>query len=197
MRLTRDDRGGWRRPALATLGLVLALLSAPPPAATAEPRPIEVTVLALRGYDPVSYFLPEGPRPGSAQFEVPWGGRIWRFASEANRAVFRRDPDVYAPRLGGFDAAGILDRRLVEADPAVFAVIGERLYLFRNDGRRSRFVAEPALARSAEAIWPGLRTLLDDPGEFGMVQAPPKPGEASRSKPDRAPPGRPLRGEPR
>lgn len=197
MRLTRDDRDGWRRPALAALGLVLAVLSAPSPAAKAEPGPTEVTVLALRGYDPVSYFLPEGPRPGSSHFEVLWGGRIWRFASQANRAVFRRDPDVYAPRLGGFDAAGILDRRLVEADPAVFAVLGERLYLFRNDGRRARFVAEPALARSAEAIWPGLGTLLDDPGEFGVVPAPPKPSEVPRSKADRGPPGRPLRGAPR
>jgi hypothetical protein len=195
MRLTGDDRGGSRRfrPAvLAALGLILAGPGGPPVPARSEPGATQVTVLGLRGYDPVSYFLPEGPQPGSARFEEPWGGRIWRFASEANRAVFQRDPDIYAPRLGGFDAAGILDRRLVDADPAVFAILGERLYLFRNGERRGRFLAEPALAGSAEAIWPGLRSLLDDPGETG---AGPDGGTA---RPAEGPPARGrLRDEPR
>lgn len=119
--------------------------------------------LALNGYDPVSYFLPDGPQPGSARFEEEWGGRVWRFALEADRTAFRRDPDVYAPRLGGYDAAAILDRRLADADPAVFAILDGRLYLFRDAERRARFVADPALARKAEAIWPTLGRLLEDP----------------------------------
>ena len=67
--------------------------------------------------------------------------QVWRFSSRANRAAFREDPPAYAPRLGGYDAAGILEGRLVDADPLVFAVIGERLYLFRDGGRRARFQA--------------------------------------------------------
>ena len=120
-------------------------------------------LLALRGFDPVSYFLDGGPLPGSDRFELSWGGRVWRFASAADRAVFRDDPETYAPRLAGYDAAGVLAGRLVDADPMVFAVIGERVYLFRDAERRARFLADPHLAQAAETAWPALRGLLDDP----------------------------------
>ncbi len=131
----------------------------------ARGEPTRFEPLALNGYDPVSYFLPEGPKSGAARFETRWDGRIWRFALDANRAAFLRDPTVYAPRLGGYDAAGILDQRIVDADPAIFALLDGRLYLFRDGKRRDRFLAEPALARQAEAIWPSLTRLLDDPEE--------------------------------
>ncbi len=159
--LTGGDRDGSRRRLLANGLAGLLLLAAP--AARGETTRIEA--LGLNGYDPVSYFMPDGPRGGSARFELPWNGQVWRFALEANRAAFQRDPTVYLPRLGGFDAAGILDRRLVEADPTVFAILDGHLYLFRDAERRQRFLEDPALARQAEAIWPGLTRLLDDPDD--------------------------------
>ncbi|AWN38766.1 hypothetical protein DK427_01225 [Methylobacterium radiodurans] len=118
-------------------------------------------MLALRGYDAVSYFLPGGPRPGSARFELSWAGRAWRFASAGNRAAFAAAPETYAPRLDGHDPVGVLDGRLVDADPLVFALIAGRLYLFRDEGRRARLVADPGLAERAEARWPGLAPLIE------------------------------------
>ncbi|WP_375463205.1 YHS domain-containing (seleno)protein [uncultured Methylobacterium sp.] len=123
--------------------------------------PILPGALALSGFDPVSCFLPDGPRAGLPRFELAHRGRTWRFASAANRAAFVREPETYAPRLGGHDAAGILDGRLVDADPLVFAVIAGRLYLFRDAGRRARFLADAALVDRAEALWPGLRRLTE------------------------------------
>ncbi len=117
--------------------------------------------LGLSGFDPVSYFLAAGPKGGTSGIEASDGGRTWRFASLANRTAFLRDPTVYTPRLGGYDVVGILDGRLVDADPLVFAVIGERLYLFRNAERRDRVLADPSLAEQAEAAWPTLRRLTD------------------------------------
>lgn len=164
MRLTGHDRDGSRRGGSARRAVLIALaLACAPNAVRAAPEPTRIVVLALRGFDPISYFTPEGPQPGNARFETVWNGSAWRFASEANRAVFQRDPGVYAPRLGGYDAAGILDRRLVDADPTVFAIFGDRLYLFRDEERRARFVADPALTKTAEGIWPELVPLLDDP----------------------------------
>ena len=118
-------------------------------------------IVGLSGFDPVSYFLPEGPQPGLAAFEASGAGRSWCFASAANRTVFLRDPTVYMPRLGGYDLVGILDGRLVDADPLVFALMGERLYLFRNPEHRDRVVADPSLAAKAEASWPTLQGLTD------------------------------------
>ncbi|MEA1832205.1 YHS domain-containing (seleno)protein [Methylobacterium durans] len=122
-----------------------------------------VPPLALRGFDPVSYFLPGGPASGNPAYEMAWDGRTWRFAKAANRDAFRRDPESYGPRLGGFDAVGVAEGRLVDADPLVFAILDSRLYLFRNAGRRAEALAEPDLARRAEARWPSLRPLMDAP----------------------------------
>ena len=154
------------------MALAASLMAAGLPAA-AEPDSTSIELLSLKGFDPVSYFLKPGPVAGAARFELTWGGRVWRFASGNDRAAFRDNPEVYAPRLGGFDAAGILDGRLVDADPLIFAVIGERLYLFRDTERRGRFLAEPELVRQAEAAWPGLQGQLDMPGKNPPLKNPP------------------------
>nr|WP_276592728.1 MULTISPECIES: YHS domain-containing (seleno)protein [unclassified Methylobacterium] len=164
MWLTRPDPAA-RSPACLTsrrtrvLAVCAALMLARPAAGESVGAPI--VLLTLNGFDPVSYFLADGPRAGTGRFELTWGGRVWRFASSANREAFRDDPATYAPRLGGYDAAGILEGRLVDADPLVFAVIGNRLYLFRDAGRRARFLADPGLVGQAEAAWPGLRDQPD------------------------------------
>jgi hypothetical protein len=110
--------------------------------------------LALRGYDPVSYAL-GAPLPGRAAWEGFWSGLSWRFAGPANRAAFLRDPEVYAPRLGGYDPLGIADGHLVEADPLVPLLRDGRLYLFRSPAHRA--AADAAVLAGAEARWPSLR----------------------------------------
>jgi hypothetical protein len=121
----------------------------------------ELTGLGLRGFDAVSYFLGT-PRAGEAALELLWSGVVWRFANEGNRAAFARDPKVYAPRLGGYDPSAAAEGALVAADPAVF-VVGERLYLFRNETSRARFLAEPSIEARAEARWPELSRGLVQP----------------------------------
>ena len=124
-------------------------------------------LLALNGFDAVSYFLPgaSGPRPGRPGYEIVWRGLTWRFASAGNRDAFAGDPIVYAPRLGGYDPVGVLEGRLVDADPLVFAILqgpaGEGLYLFRNAEHRARLVASPDLVAAAESRWPTLKGLTD------------------------------------
>lgn len=114
---------------------------------------------ALSGFDPVTSFG-SAPRAGEAGRELIWNGVAWRFASDSNRDAFRRDPHVYAPRLGGHDPSAMAQGRLVAAEPCLFAVVAERLYLFRNEASRRDFLATPATAGQAEARWrefePGL-----------------------------------------
>ncbi len=147
---------------------LLALLPAGPARAEDTPAAFAAdfvadlpAALALRGFDAVSYFLPGGPRPGAERFELSWRGRAWRFASAGNRAAFAAGPESYAPRLDGHDPVGVLDGRLVDADPLVFALLGGRLYLFRDAERRARLVADPGLADRAEARWPDLARLTE------------------------------------
>ncbi|KQP03410.1 hypothetical protein ASF26_14045 [Methylobacterium sp. Leaf93] len=125
-------------------------------------------LIALDGFDAVSYFLdPEGePVPGKPAFEWDWKGRTWRFSRLGNLAAFRDAPSAYAPRLSGYDPIGVLDGRIVDTDPQIFAILagpaGEGLYLFRNREHRSRVVASPAIVVAAEEKWPALRKLTED-----------------------------------
>ncbi|PSC07104.1 hypothetical protein SLNSH_00560 [Alsobacter soli] len=111
--------------------------------------------IALFGYDPVAYFVDGKPVPGSPDHEWRWSGATWRFASAANKAEFQRAPESFAPAYGGYDADAVLRRSPVAADPSVFAVRDERLFLFRSPEARDAFFATGGPA-AADQIWPGL-----------------------------------------
>src|ERR671921_1061909 len=117
----------------------------------------ELSGVALYGFDPVSYFLGGGPKPGLAEYEVIWSGVAWRFASAANREAFLRDPEVYAPRFGGYDATAVAQGLTVRANPWLSVVRADGLYLFRTDHGRARFVADPGLAAKAAERWASLK----------------------------------------
>jgi hypothetical protein len=123
----------------------------------------ELTGVALSGFDPVSYFLGEGPKAGLPEHEVIWSGVAWRFASAANREAFLRDPETYAPRFGGYDATSVAQGLTVRANPWLSVVRSDGLYLFRTDHGRARFVADPGLAAKAEERWASLKPVLVQP----------------------------------
>ena len=119
--------------------------------------------VALSGFDPVTYFLTEGPQPGRAEHEIIWNGVAWRFATAANRAAFAADPEVYAPRLGGYDATAAAGGLIVGANPLLFTVTSDGLYLFRSDHARARFMADQSIAHKAEERWSDLKEELLQP----------------------------------
>jgi hypothetical protein len=120
----------------------------------------EASGLALGGFDPVSYFMPDGPRPGRAGLETMWGGVAWRFSSEANLAAFTTNPAAFAPRIGGYDAQAASLGRVVDSRPDIYLVRDDRLYLFRTDAARARFMADPAIVLKSEEAWLALKRAL-------------------------------------
>ena len=151
-----------RRHCLAVLAAGPGILIGPSYGAGAVMLP---DTLALRGFDAVTYFLDGEPQAGRSAFELNWRGRAWRFASAANRAVFRDDPAIYAPRFAGYDPVGVAQGRIVDADPLVFACLShegkDRLYLFRNAEHRERARRNSGLVAQAEARWPTLNDVKD------------------------------------
>lgn len=115
------------------------------------------TGLALNGFDPVAYQLEGRPQAGLAEHELIQGGNVWRFASAANLAAFRDAPATYAPAFAGFDPVGVANGVAVESDPGRFAVIGSRLFLFRSEENRLRFLQDRSLLGAAEARWSAVR----------------------------------------
>jgi hypothetical protein len=116
--------------------------------------PDRITGFAMKGFDPVSYFLDEGLKPGLPEYEVIWNGLAWRFASAANREAFARDPEAYAPQFGGYDPTALAGGIAVPGNPLFAAVRSDRLYLFRNDHDRARFMADESIVARAEGYWP-------------------------------------------
>ena len=60
----------------------------------------ESSDIALKGYDPVAYFVDGQPTMGDGQYTHQWGDVTWQFASAENEALFAEDPASYAPLYG-------------------------------------------------------------------------------------------------
>ena len=147
----------WRL-ALAAV-LVVALPGLPHVGAAMTERIVSDphTGLAINGIDPVAYFTDAAPLYGRPDQEVRYGGAIWRFRNEGNKAAFIANPDVYMPRYGGYDPIALGRAIAVPGNPLVWVLSGERLYLFYNDEARDRFIAGPDEAiLHADNKWPGV-----------------------------------------
>ena len=156
--MTAARHSGKSRHAIwALVGLVLCAAVPRPSQAAADERTVvnSNTGLAISGFDPVAYFTDGAPKVGRSEMELRQGGVVWRFRNEGNRAAFAGHPEVYRPRFGGYDPVAIARGTLVACHPTVWAVVGERLYLFYNDAARAAFIADPGrLIEAATRRWP-------------------------------------------
>jgi hypothetical protein len=148
----------------AYAALVFVLTASPPTSPAAATERIVVdwhTGLAIGGYDSVAFFTDSKPMPGSANFELRYGGAVWRFANIGNRAAFAAQPDIYMPRYGGYDPLGVARGVAVAGNPGVWLIAGEKLFLFYDTGRRDRFAADPGrVVGTADRKWPEVRLTL-------------------------------------
>jgi enamine deaminase RidA (YjgF/YER057c/UK114 family) len=101
-----------------------------PGARSEEPK------LSISGYDPVGYFTDGKPVQGKAEIEYLWHKLRWRFASDAHRQSFAKDPDRYAPQYDGYCAMGASGEDVAHkdtVDPAAWAIVDGKLYLVHNE----------------------------------------------------------------
>jgi hypothetical protein len=149
----------------AYAGLVSVLTAAPPIARAVAAGQIVVdwhTGLAIDGYDPVAFFTDGKPTPGSPDFELRYGGVVWRFANAGNRAAFAERPDVYMPQYGGYDPVGVARGVAVAGSADVWVIVGERLFLFYNPRQREKFISDSAhFIATADRKWPAVERTLD------------------------------------
>ncbi|MBX2853081.1 MAG: hypothetical protein KTR15_15205 [Phycisphaeraceae bacterium] len=117
--------------------------------------------LALTGYDPVSYHAGK-PKKGSSKRALRFKGVIYRFASEANKQTFLKDPAKYEPAYGGWCAWAMREGSKTEIDPKSYLVINDRLYVFykgfwgdtRKDWKAlAKKQTNAALIKQADKSW--------------------------------------------
>lgn len=139
----------------------LLMLFAPSPQAASRLSTTIVTNpltgVAIDGWDPVSYFTEPEPRLGLPDFEYEWGGVIWYFSNAANREVFARSPDIYAPMFGGHGAMSLARGFMSDGNPRIYEIAGGRLFFFHSVANREAFRLAPATAvEGALAHWADL-----------------------------------------
>lgn len=117
-----------------------------------------VTGLALRGYDPVSYFANKKPIMGDFTITAEYNGATYRFSSEAHKAMFEKDPAKYVPQYGGFCAFGTSQGYKVDGDPNVWKVVDDKLYLNLAPAVAERWVKDiPGYVKSADKNWSSIK----------------------------------------
>ena len=107
----------------------------------------------------MSYFKSAAPQKGDPAIEVQYGGATYRFASEANKQEFLKDPGKYAPQFGGWCAYAVASSKSkVDVDPQSFLIQDGRLLLFYNgilaNTRKKWLKDSKNFLKTADANWP-------------------------------------------
>jgi YHS domain-containing protein len=114
--------------------------------------------VAIKGYDPVTYFTESKAKKGKQEFAVYHNGINYYFSSAANKELFKKEPNKYEPQYGGWCAYAMgNDGTKVEVDPETFKVLNGKLYLFYNkfftNTLKSWNKDEARLKNNADANW--------------------------------------------
>ena len=113
--------------------------------------------VAIKGYDPVAYFNQSKPVAGSPDHTAVHGGATYRFASAANLAAFKADPDKYVPAYGGFCAYAMAKGYQAPIDPQAFSVVNDKLYLnYSKSVRRTWQGDQAGYIAKADRNWKDL-----------------------------------------
>ncbi len=113
--------------------------------------------VAIRGYDPVSFFVAETPARGHRAHAVMWKGAVWLFQSAENQSRFESNPRAFAPRFGGHCAYGMARGRMSEGDPLAWEIVDGRLFLFHNQTVETLWHESPErMIEAARAVWPAI-----------------------------------------
>lgn len=125
------------------------------PAFAIEPVNKTSDGVAIKGYDPVAYFIDGKPVIGNREFEYVWMGAKWHFSSAEHKDLFIKNPDKYAPKYGGYCAYAISRGTVADIDPEAWDIVGGRLYLNLSKKIRDRWSKDiPGNIRKADENWP-------------------------------------------
>ena len=87
-----------------------------------QKKNIDKNLLAVEGYDLVSYFTQYNPQQGRESLAVSWKGARCLFVSEENKTMFKKNPDKYLPGYGGWCAYAILRGKELEINPKAYHI---------------------------------------------------------------------------
>lgn len=136
----------------AAAGLVLAALAANASAGDLSTSNSEN--IAIKGYDPVSYFTDRKAVRGSDAHSYRWLGATWLFANDEHRRLFVATPASYAPQYGGAcaEAMATSGEAVLNIDPESWQIIDGKLYLSADARFQDRALDVAAADRNWQMV---------------------------------------------
>ncbi|WP_373537031.1 YHS domain-containing (seleno)protein [Microcoleus sp.] len=122
---------------------------------TVHPKYYTENGMALDGQDVVAYFTQSKLVMGVSQFKHNWGGTTWMFASAANRDMFAKNPEKYAPEYGGYCAQAASEGYLAVTQPDAWKIVDGKLYLNYDKKVQAEWMGDiPGHIALANKNWP-------------------------------------------
>jgi len=118
------------------------------------PISAEIDLLAINGYDPVSYFKEGRPVRGSDEFATTWNDAKYHFSCQENLDLFKTNPEKYAPQYDGYCAFAMSRGDYSRIDPGAFAIVDDKLYLTYNRDIKNAWLQDKEnYINKADRIW--------------------------------------------
>lgn len=110
---------------------------------------------AIRGYDPVAYFVENKPVKGSKDFTLEYNGAKWLFSSQENLDLFKANPEKYSPQYGGYCAYAVAQGTTASIKPEFFTIEDNKLYLNYSKSVYKRWTKDKSdYIEGANENWP-------------------------------------------
>lgn len=114
--------------------------------------------IAVNGYDVVAYFTESKPVKGNEEYSVTWKESKWLFSTKEYAALFKENPEKYAPQYGGYCAYGSSRGYKAKTEPDAWSIINGKLYLNYNLQIRDVWNKDAEnYIKKADANWPTIK----------------------------------------
>jgi YHS domain-containing protein len=115
---------------------------------------VAISTPGLSGYDPVASFTDGKAVRGSGYHVTVQDGVTYAFASDEHKTLFKRSPEKYLPAYGGYCAYGVAHGKKFVADPEMWKIVGDKLYLNLDKGIQQKWEKDiPGHILKAEKNW--------------------------------------------
>jgi YHS domain-containing protein len=117
--------------------------------------------VAIKGYDPVAYFVDGKAVEGNEQYSHRWLGATWHFASAEHRDLFAKEPSRYAPQYGGYCADGVsFGTVTTNVDPRAWRIIDGKLYISYDPGAAEGMETNTQKVPESQKHWADVQQTL-------------------------------------
>jgi hypothetical protein len=113
---------------------------------------------AIKGYDPVAFFVKQSAIKGYDSLTYRWSDANWYFSSKAHLDSFKANPEKYAPQYGGYCAYGTAQGHRAPTETDTWTVVDDKLYFNYNNKVKNLWMGKQAtLIEAANQQWPAIK----------------------------------------